>query len=84
MDARYEALYAAVVGQAFSDAAHDYHGKGMDARQWLELAGLLERDGTSRYGTPRRQRNGTATPDDYNARRRVARAAKRQPELQEA
>ena len=74
MDQRYVDLAAAVVRQAFHDAAHDYHGKGMDARQWLELAGLVEPDGTSRYGTPRRQRNGTATPDDYNARRRVARA----------
>ncbi len=74
IDQRFVDVYAAVVRQAFADAAHDYHGKGIDARQWLELAGLIELDGTSRYGTPRRQRNGTATTEDYNARRRVARA----------
>ena len=75
MDARYEALYAAVVRQAFADADHGHHGKGMPARQWLELAGLVDADGTSRYGTPSRRPNTiTATPDDYNARRRIERA----------
>ncbi len=82
MDARYEALYAAVVRQAFHDAGHDYHGKGLDARQWLELAGLVDADGTSRSGTPRRQRNSTTT-EDYNARRRVVRADEERRELQE-
>ncbi len=83
MDARYEALYAAVVRQAFHDAAHDYHGKDMDAQQWLELAGLIADDGSLPYGTPRRQHNSTSTTEDYNARRRVARAAERH-DFQEA
>ncbi len=52
MDARYEALYAAVVRQAFHDVAHDYHGKGMDAAAWLRLAGLVDPDGMMRYGMP--------------------------------
>ncbi len=75
MDARYEALYAAVVRQAFHDVAHHYHhARHMEAAAWLELSGLVDADGTSRYGTPRRQRNGTTTTEDYNVRRRIERA----------
>jgi chromosome segregation ATPase len=41
------------VRQAFSDAAHDYHhDRHMDAAAWLELAGLVDPDGTMRYGMP--------------------------------
>ena len=47
MDARYEALYAAVVRQAFADVAHGTNGKGMDAAAWLELAGLVDADGSA-------------------------------------
>ena len=69
MDQRLVNLYAAVVRQAFHDAYSDYNGsKGMDARQWLELVGLIDPDGTSRYGTPRR---------------RVGRADEERRELQE-
>ncbi len=74
MDQRYVELAAAIVRQAFSDAAHCYHGKGIDAAAWLELSGLVDADGTSRYGTPRRQHNGTTTTEDYNTRRRIERA----------
>ncbi len=38
MDQRYVDLAAAIVRQAFSDAAHDYHGKGMDAAALTVLA----------------------------------------------
>ncbi len=54
MDQRYVDLAAAIVRQAFSDAAHDYHhARHMDAAAWLELAGLVDPDGTMRYGMPR-------------------------------
>jgi hypothetical protein len=84
MDQRYVDLAAAIVRQAFYNAAHDYHhGRHMDAQQWLELAGLIADDGSLPYGTPRRQRNSTTT-EDYNARRCVGRAAEKQRrELQE-
>ncbi len=74
MDQRYVDLFAAVVRQAFHDVGHGYHGKAMDAAEWLELAGLVEPDGTSRYGTPRRQYKSTTTTEDDNARRRIERA----------
>ncbi len=75
MDARYEALYAAVVRQAFYDAAHDeHHPRPMDAAAWLELAGLVDADGTTRYGTPIRRHAPTTSTIDENTRRRWARA----------
>ena len=73
MDQRYVDLAAAMVRQAFQDVAHGTHGKGMAAAAWLELAGLVEPDGTLRYGMPSR-RPHTITTTDENARRRVARA----------
>ena len=81
MDARYIDLYAAVARQAFQDVDHDYHGRGMDARQWLELAGVVDADGTSRSRAPRRQRSSSTT-EHYNARRRVVRADEERRELQ--
>lgn len=83
MDQRLTNLYAAVVRQAFHDVAHDYHGKGMDAREWLLLAGLIADDGSLPYGSPSRRRDITTTTEDYNARRRVARTAERRRDLQE-
>ncbi len=78
MDQRYVDLFAAVARQAFHDAAHDYHHpRHMDAQQWLELAGLVDPDGTTRYGTPRRGNNTIAT--DENSRPRMARARIKEP-----
>ncbi len=75
MDQRYVALAAAIVRQAFYDAAHDYrHTRHLDAAEWLEMAGLVDADGTSRYGTPRRQHKRTTTTEDDNVRRRIQRA----------
>ncbi len=75
MDQRYVDLAAAIVRQAFYDAAHDYrHTRHLDAAEWLEMAGLVDADGTSRYGTPRRKPSGTTTTEDYNTRRRIQRA----------
>ena len=75
MDQRYVDLFAAVVRQAFTDAAHHYqHPRHMDAAGWLELAGLVDADGTTRYGTPGRRRNTTTSTIDENTRRRMARA----------
>ena len=79
MDQRYVDLAAAIVRQAFYDAAHCYHHtRHLDAAEWLELAGFIGPDGTSRYGTPRRQHNGTTTSADYNVRRRIQRANQQQ------
>ena len=74
MDQRYVDLFAAVVRQAFYDAAHGQHGKGMPAAEWLELAGLVDADGTPRYGMPRRRHAPTTSTIDENTRRRWARA----------
>ena len=38
-------LLGAVARQAIADAQSGYHGKGMEARQWLMLAGLMSPDG---------------------------------------
>ena len=77
MDQRYVDLAAAIVRQAFHDAAAGYRGKGMEPRRWLELAGLVEPDGTSRYGAPSRGRSTPTNTDEYNMRRRLARADER-------
>ncbi len=75
MDQRYVDLFAAVVRQAFYDAAHDYeHPRHMDAGAWLDLAGLVDADGTTRYGTPIRRHAPTTSTIDENTRRRWARA----------
>ncbi len=75
MDQRYVDLAAAIVRQAFHDAAHDTtRGKGMDAAAWLELAGLVDADGTPRYGTPGTRHAPTTSTIDENTRRRWARA----------
>ena len=75
MDQRYVDLFAAVARQAFADVAHDYqHGRHMDAAAWLELAGLVDADGTTRYGMPRRGNNTIATTTDVRPRRRTARS----------
>ncbi len=75
MDQRYVDLVAAMVRQAFSDAAHDYlHARHMDAAAWLELAGLVDADGTPRYGMPIHRHAPTTSTIDENTRRRWARA----------
>ncbi len=81
MDQRYVDLAAAMVRQAFYDLAHDYHhARHMDAAAWLELAGLVDADGTPRYGMPSRRPNTiTATTQDENSRRREARARTKEP-----
>ncbi|HZG68964.1 MAG TPA: hypothetical protein VEZ12_19665 [Herpetosiphonaceae bacterium] len=75
MDQRYVDLAAAMVRQAFADAAHDYHHpRHMAAARWLELAGLVDADGTTRYGTPIHRHAPTTSTIDENTRRRWARA----------
>ncbi len=75
MDQRYVDLFAAVVRQAFYDVAHGTtRGKGMDAAAWLVLAGLVDPDGTPRYGTPGTRHAPATSTIDENTRRRWARA----------
>ena len=71
MDQLYVDLAVAIVRQALYDAARGYHdSRHMDAAAWLELAGLVDADGTTRYGMPSHRRNTiTATTEDENSRR---------------
>ncbi len=55
MDQRWADLYAAVARQAVHDLHLGYtHPRHMDARAWLEAAGLLEQ--AERYGPRRTKR----------------------------
>ncbi len=77
MDQRYVDLAAAIVRQAFADVAHGTQGKGMDAAAWLELAGLVDPDGTMRYGMPRRPGTHKAAERMNATIGQVAQAARR-------